>query len=63
MWGSRDVRGGDDAHPVAVTQAALSQLQAAECDSLVAIGGGSTIGLSKALALRTDLPQVAVPTT
>ncbi|MBR1273305.1 maleylacetate reductase [Bradyrhizobium sp. AUGA SZCCT0283] len=49
--------------PVAVTQAALSELQAAKCDSLVAIGGGSTIGLSKALALRTDLPQVAVPTT
>lgn len=49
--------------PVTVTQAALAQLQAAECDSLVAIGGGSTIGLSKALALRTDLPQVAVPTT
>ena len=49
--------------PVTVTQAALSQLQAADCDSLVAIGGGSTIGLSKALALRTDLPQVAVPTT
>jgi maleylacetate reductase len=49
--------------PVAVTQAALSQLKAADCDSLVAIGGGSTIGLSKALALRTDLPQIAVPTT
>lgn len=49
--------------PVMVTQVALSQLQAAECDGLVAIGGGSTIGLSKALALRTDLPQVAVPTT
>jgi alcohol dehydrogenase class IV len=49
--------------PLDVTEAALSQLRAAECDGLVAIGGGSTIGLGKALALRTDLPQIAVPTT
>ncbi len=27
------------------------------------IGGGSTIGLAKAIALRTDLPQIAIPTT
>ncbi len=49
--------------PTSVTDAALAALQAAQCDGLVAIGGGSTIGLGKALALRTDLPQVAVPTT
>jgi alcohol dehydrogenase class IV len=29
----------------------------------VAIGGGSTTGLAKAIALRTDLPQIIVPTT
>jgi alcohol dehydrogenase class IV len=29
----------------------------------VAIGGGSTTGLGKAIARRTDLPQVAVPTS
>ena len=29
----------------------------------MALGGGSSIGLSKALALRTGLPQVVVPTT
>ena len=49
--------------PVAVTEAALLQLKAAGADCVVAIGGGSTIGLGKALALRTDLPQVAIPTT
>lgn len=49
--------------PVGVTEAALARLQALGCDGLVALGGGSTIGLSKALALRSDLPQVAVPTT
>jgi maleylacetate reductase len=35
----------------------------AQADCLVSLGGGSTIGLGKALALRTDLPQVAIPTT
>src|SRR5262249_54565291 len=32
-------------------------------DGIVAIGGGSTIGLGKALAVRTGLPQIAIPTT
>src|SRR5262249_44816228 len=30
---------------------------------VVAIGGGSTIGLGKAIAVRTGVPQVAIPTT
>ena len=49
--------------PTEVTDAALLRLGELGCDGLVALGGGSTIGLAKALALRTDLPQVAVPTT
>ncbi len=49
--------------PVEVTERALAALQAAGADCLVAIGGGSTTGLSKALALRTGLPQVVIPTT
>jgi len=32
-------------------------------DGLVAVGGGSTTGLAKAIALRTDLPQIVAPTT
>ncbi|WP_414636044.1 maleylacetate reductase [Amycolatopsis sp.] len=32
-------------------------------DGCVAIGGGSTIGLGKAIALRLGLPIIAVPTT
>jgi alcohol dehydrogenase class IV len=32
-------------------------------DGIVAVGGGSTTGLGKAIALRTDLPQVVVPTS
>jgi maleylacetate reductase len=49
--------------PVEVTERALAFLREADADCLVAIGGGSTIGLSKALALRTGLPQVAIPTS
>jgi alcohol dehydrogenase class IV len=49
--------------PTDVTATALVVLQEKQCDALVAIGGGSTIGLAKALALRTGLPHIAIPTT
>ena len=49
--------------PVEVTERVSALLAGSEADGLVAIGGGSSIGLAKALALRTGLPQVAVPTT
>lgn len=49
--------------PVDVTERALAYLVEQACDCIVALGGGSTIGLGKALALRTDLPQVVLPTT
>jgi alcohol dehydrogenase class IV len=49
--------------PVAVTERAVAELGRLGADCTVAIGGGSTIGLGKAIALRTDLPQVVVPTT
>ncbi|MEW9532390.1 maleylacetate reductase and hydroxyquinol 1,2-dioxygenase domain-containing protein [Microbispora sp. NPDC049125] len=49
--------------PVEVTEQALQALRSSSADCLVAVGGGSTTGLSKALALRTDLPQVILPTT
>lgn len=49
--------------PVAVTEAALGQYQAAEADCVVSLGGGSTIGLGKALAYRTDCKQIVVATT
>ncbi len=49
--------------PVAVTEEALRHLRDCGADCLIAIGGGSTTGLGKALAYRTDLPQIAIPTT
>ena len=49
--------------PTDVTARALDALTAAEADLIVAVGGGSAIGLGKALALRTGLDQIAIPTT
>ncbi len=61
---SAGVHSGATMHtPVEVTERALAVLQSSGADCLVAIGGGSTTGLSKALALRTGLPQVVIPTT
>ncbi|BDB29937.1 maleylacetate reductase [Cupriavidus sp. TA19] len=50
---------------VPMEQARLARSCAAElgADGVVAIGGGSTIGLGKAIALESDLPIIAVPTT
>jgi maleylacetate reductase len=49
--------------PVDVTERVLAELVACDADCLISLGGGSTIGLGKALALRTDLPQIVLPTT
>ncbi|TPL03616.1 maleylacetate reductase [Mesorhizobium sp. B2-4-14] len=49
--------------PVPVTQEAVLQVGQMDGDCLVAIGGGSTVGLAKALSLRTGLPQIVLPTT
>lgn len=49
--------------PTDITEAALKAVRELRADCVVAVGGGSTIGLGKAIALHTDLPQIAVPTT
>ncbi len=49
--------------PVDVTEDALCHARDVSADCLVSVGGGSTTGLGKALALRTDLPQIVIPTT
>lgn len=49
--------------PVDVTEDALCHARDVKADCLIAVGGGSTIGLGKALAWRTDLPQIVIPTT
>jgi alcohol dehydrogenase class IV len=49
--------------PVEVTEEALTRLRDARADCVVAVGGGSTTGLAKALAARTDVDQIVIPTT
>jgi maleylacetate reductase len=49
--------------PVEITAEALAHVAEVRADCVVAVGGGSTTGLGKAIALRTDLPQVVIPTT
>ncbi|MEH6772304.1 MAG: maleylacetate reductase [Cereibacter changlensis] len=49
--------------PVDVSEEATALARELQADVLIAVGGGSTTGLGKAIALRTDLPQIVVPTT
>lgn len=49
--------------PVEVAREARSYASEVGADCIVAIGGGSTIGLGKAIALESSIPILAVPTT
>ncbi|MEV7325685.1 maleylacetate reductase [Streptomyces sp. NPDC093970] len=49
--------------PVEVAGRARAAAAEHDVDALVSVGGGSTTGLAKAVALTTGLPIVAVPTT
>jgi maleylacetate reductase len=55
---------GSAAHvPIEAAEAARAAASNLRADCCVAIGGGSTIGLAKAIALTSALPIIAVPTT
>jgi alcohol dehydrogenase class IV len=49
--------------PVEVAERARAAAATANADLLVSVGGGSTTGLAKAIAMTTGLPIIAVPTT
>ncbi|TKA72183.1 hypothetical protein B0A49_02892 [Cryomyces minteri] len=49
--------------PTDVTDKALAYAKESRADSVVSIGGGSTIGLGKAISIRTGLPHICIPTT
>ncbi|KAI8674331.1 Fe-ADH domain-containing protein [Fusarium keratoplasticum] len=49
--------------PISVTEKAVRVAKEKMVDSIVSIGGGSTIGLGKAISVRTGLPHLCVPTT
>ncbi|RFU49106.1 maleylacetate reductase [Paraburkholderia sp. DHOC27] len=49
--------------PVELAREALGVARNLEADCAVVVGGGSAIGLGKAIALESDLPILAIPTT
>ncbi len=49
--------------PIETARAAREMARNLNADCCVAVGGGSTIGLGKAIAIMSSLPIVAVPTT
>jgi len=49
--------------PVEVAERARDVARRHDIDLMVAVGGGSVIGLAKAVALTSGIPSIAVPTT
>jgi alcohol dehydrogenase class IV len=49
--------------PIETAEAARAVAKKLNADCCVAVGGGSTIGLGKAIALTSELPILAIPTT
>jgi alcohol dehydrogenase class IV len=49
--------------PIEVAQAARAAAAGARADAVLSVGGGSTTGTAKAIALTMSLPVLAVPTT
>ena len=49
--------------PVLVAERARAAAAEQDVDAIVSVGGGSTTGLAKAVALTSGLPIIAVPTT
>jgi alcohol dehydrogenase class IV len=49
--------------PIETAREARAEAQRLDADCAVAIGGGSTTGLGKAIALESGFPIIAIPTT
>ncbi|MDQ0395772.1 maleylacetate reductase [Labrys monachus] len=49
--------------PLDVTQKAVDAFRSSGATAVVSLGGGSTTGLGKAIAVRTGADQVVIPTT
>jgi maleylacetate reductase len=49
--------------PIRSASTATTMVQQLGADTVVTVGGGSAIGFGKAIALETDVRQVAIPTT
>jgi maleylacetate reductase len=49
--------------PVTETERALRFFHERQADGVISLGGGSSTGLGKAIAFRTDCPQLVIPTS
>ncbi len=49
--------------PQEVADAGVAHIRAVGADCCIAVGGGSSIGLAKGIALQTGLPIIALPST
>lgn len=49
--------------PVNITESSVAQVEANAADCVISLGGGSAVGLGKAICFRTGLPHVCIPTT
>ena len=49
--------------PAELAERALTKAQSTGADVIVTVGGGSAVGLGKAVAVHAELPLVVVPTT
>jgi maleylacetate reductase len=49
--------------PIEIARKVREHARSVEADCAIAVGGGSTVGLGKAIALESSIPIIAVPTT
>lgn len=71
VTGSQVAQSVDGAHwdgaamhtPVKETERALEFFRERDADGVISLGGGSSTGLGKAIAFRTDCPQLVIPTS
>jgi maleylacetate reductase len=49
--------------PIETAEAGTEQVRRLGADGLITIGGGASTGLGKAIALKTGIPLMAIPTT
>jgi alcohol dehydrogenase class IV len=49
--------------PTHITEKAVLVARQKSVNGIISIGGGSTVGLGKAISIRTGLPHLCIPTT
>ena len=49
--------------PTDITRKAISYVQSRNADCVISAGGGSTIGLGKAISIQANITHICVPTT